>query len=126
MDYERLASELVRKLRGARSQPAISRRLGYQANVVYLWESGRRFPPASSLFRLALRSQLEPALLARWLGPSAPALSPSWSARQTGQLLALLAPGTAASELARGAGVDRSTVARWLAGRTEPRLPVWL
>src|SRR6186713_2122927 len=99
MDYERLASELVRKLRGARSQPAISRRLGYQANVVYLWESGRRFPPASSLFRLASRSQLEPALLA---------------------------PGTAASELARGAGVDRSTVARWLAGRTEPRLPVWL
>jgi transcriptional regulator with XRE-family HTH domain len=126
MDYERLASELVRKLRGARSQPALSRRLGYHANVVYLWESGRRFPPASGLFRLAARSQLEPTLLARWLGAAAPALLPSWSARHTGQLLSLLAPGVLASELSRSLGVDRGTVARWLSGRTEPRLPVLL
>lgn len=126
MDYERLASELVRKLRGARSQAAVSRRLGYHANVVYLWESGRRFPPASGLFRLAARSQLDSSLLARWLGPSAPALQPSWSARHTRELIELLAPAIPPSELAQGAGVDRSTVARWLSGRTEPRLPVWL
>jgi len=126
MDYERLASELVRKLRGARSQAAVSRRLGYQANVLYMWESGRRFPPASGLFRLAARSRAEASLLVHWLGPAAPALQPSWSARQTGQLLSLLAPGVPASELSRSLRVDRGTVARWLTGRTEPRLPVWL
>ncbi|MES1184423.1 MAG: DUF4423 domain-containing protein [Myxococcales bacterium] len=126
MNYERLASELVRQLRGARSQPALSRRLGYQANVVYLWESGRRFPPASGFFQLVARSKRDPATLKGWLGPTAPLLQPSWSARETTQLLQLLAPGLPLSELSRGAGVDRSTVARWLSGRTEPRLPVWL
>jgi len=126
MNYERLASELIRRLRGARSQPAVSRRLGYHANVLYLWESGRRFPPASGLFRLAARSKCEPSLLVRWLGAAAPTVQPSWSARHTGQLLSLLAPGVPVSELSRSVGVDRGTVTRWLTGRTEPRLPVWL
>lgn len=126
MNYERLASELIRELRGKRSQPALSRRLGYRANVVYLWESGRRFPKASDLFRLAARSKVEPSALSRWLGAPAPALTPTWSSRQSSQLLALLSPGVRASELSRASGVDRGTVARWLTGRTEPRLPAWL
>ncbi|HKO49033.1 MAG TPA: hypothetical protein VJV79_14980 [Polyangiaceae bacterium] len=56
----------------------------------------------------------------------APALQPTWAARHTGELLALLVPGMPTSELSRCLGVDRGTVARWLTGRTEPRLPVWL
>src|SRR5687768_3877448 len=34
-----------------RSQTALSRRLGYRTNVVYAWESGRRFPTTATLFR---------------------------------------------------------------------------
>ncbi len=126
MDYEHLASELVRRLRGKRSQPALSRRLGYHANVVYLWESGRRFPPASSLFQLAARSNAKPNALQGWLGSSAPALQASWAAPQTHAVLELLVAGARDSEVARAAGVDRTTVARWRSGRTEPRLPSWL
>ncbi|MEO6599402.1 MAG: DUF4423 domain-containing protein [Polyangiaceae bacterium] len=126
MNYERLASELVRSLRGKRSQPGLSRRLGYHANVVYSWESGRRFPPATSLFQLAARSKVKLSALQGWLGASAPLLQANWSASQTHELLELLASGARDSEVARAAGVDRTTVARWRSGRTEPRLPSWL
>ena len=33
MNYQRLGSELLRVMRGRRSQPALARRLGYRANV---------------------------------------------------------------------------------------------
>ena len=46
MDYETLAKELIRALRGKRSQVALSRRLRYGSNVVRTWEAGRRFPSA--------------------------------------------------------------------------------
>jgi DNA-binding transcriptional regulator YiaG len=45
MNYESLSSELVRALRGRRSQQAFSRRLGYSANVLYTWEKGGASPP---------------------------------------------------------------------------------
>ena len=55
MDYETLARELVRALRGSRSQVALSRRLGYASNVAYAWEAGRRWPTAAEFFRMASR-----------------------------------------------------------------------
>jgi len=39
-----LSRELVRQLRGSQSQPAFSKALGFTSNVVYTWESGRRYP----------------------------------------------------------------------------------
>src|SRR5262245_58231269 len=96
MDYERLSSELFRALRGCRSQPALARRLGYRANVAYTWESGRRFPGAQVLFRLAAlnRRPLEPVL--RFCAPSAPVelARATWNARSTGRFLRALIGGT--------------------------------
>src|SRR5436190_24053363 len=56
-----LLRQLVRALRGARSQTALSRRLGYRSNVLYAWESGRREPSASELFRVVARTGGTPA-----------------------------------------------------------------
>ena len=55
MDHDLLAGQLIRALRGKRSQVALSRRLQYDSNVLYTWESGRRAPTAAVFFDLARR-----------------------------------------------------------------------
>ena len=44
--YETIAAELIRSLRGKRSQAALSRRLGYKSNIVNRWERREAFPSA--------------------------------------------------------------------------------
>jgi transcriptional regulator with XRE-family HTH domain len=59
LDYQQAARDLVRALRGRRSQRALSRRLGYTTNVIYTWEAGRRWPTAAEALRLAERTGVE-------------------------------------------------------------------
>ncbi len=126
MDHERLASDLIRHLRGKRSQVAFSRRLGYRGNVAYPWETGRRFPEASAFFRAAQRLGRDvPTGLQCFLGdPSASGIP-----GDPGSVAVLLEkmrgelPVVTVAELVH---VDRSTAARWLKGKTEPRLPALL
>lgn len=122
MNYERLASELLRELRGKRSQTQLMRRLGYRTNAPYLWESGRRFPPVSVLLRLLAlnQGQVEPVLRFAGLGGAG---APRWKARDTGAWLRKLLGETPATEVARAVRSDRGTAARWLRGDTEPRVP---
>src|SRR5262245_34102929 len=54
-DYDAIARDLVRALRGGRSQVAFARRLGFRSNAVYTWESGRRWPAASVFLDAAER-----------------------------------------------------------------------
>ena len=131
MDPERLSRELVRSLRGRRSQPALSRRLGFSSNAVYAWESGRRAPTASAFFTLAARTGIDvAAALARFLGDSglgsdarlASGLAP-FDPAGVARLLRALRGSRPVTELAVQVGSDRTTLGRWLAGKTEPRLP---
>src|SRR5688572_7368412 len=55
MDYPKVARELVRALRGRRSQVAVSKRLGFRTNVLYTWESGRSSPHMGEFLRFAER-----------------------------------------------------------------------
>src|SRR5262245_38605960 len=55
MDHEALAKELIRALRGKRSQVALSRRLKHRSNVLYAWEAGLRAPTAAGFLDLAKR-----------------------------------------------------------------------
>jgi transcriptional regulator with XRE-family HTH domain len=128
MDTSRLSSELVRHLRGPRlSQEALSRRLGYRSNVLYLWEQGRRFPGARAFFSLAHARKVP--LLARVREFLGDASRNTARAGARGEVLAVapllrgLAAGRNATELAALSGYDRNTIARWLAGKSEPRLP---
>src|SRR5690349_9183945 len=56
MDFTCVAMELLRLLRGKRSQTAFSRRLGYRSNIAYRWESGRCFPTAAETLAMFERS----------------------------------------------------------------------
>src|SRR5690242_17513107 len=51
MDHAALSRELIRCLRGERSQPWLCRRLGLRSNLVYRWEAGRAYPSAPQFFR---------------------------------------------------------------------------
>ena len=49
IDFEQLEREWIHRIRGRISQRALSKRLGYESNVVYRWETGRAHPSASTV-----------------------------------------------------------------------------
>lgn len=129
MDHERLAAELIRALRGRRSQVALSRRMRRKSNVLYTWESGRRFPTAAVFFELCERVGLDPsASLTRFLGALPEPLQRMRlrEPRAVAALLVHLKEGTTVLELARRVGANRVSVGRFLKGEAEPRLPMFL
>jgi transcriptional regulator with XRE-family HTH domain len=129
VDHDQLAVELVRALRGRRSQVALSRRMGCRSNVLYTWESGRRFPTAAVFFELAERVGVDvTGALTRFLGVLPEALR-GRSLRDPPAVAALLDhlhEGTTVVELARRVGHNRVSVGRFLKGEAEPRLPIFL
>jgi transcriptional regulator with XRE-family HTH domain len=124
-----VSRELMRYLRGSRSQPAFSKLLGFGSNVVYTWESGRRFPEVSVFLRAAELAQLPvQARLAEFLPDATGPLETGRiaSPRAVQRISRLLVGQAPKRELARRVGIDRTTLARWLGGKTEPRLPEFL
>lgn len=95
------------------------RRLKRRSNVLHAWETGSRYPGASDLFALV---QLSGRSLLSVMNRFAPCRGATPQAVFTSWLNAL-ARDRSQAELARRLGVNRNTVARWLAGETEPRLP---
>jgi transcriptional regulator with XRE-family HTH domain len=129
MDYETLAQQLIRALRGKRSQVALSRKLACRSNVLYAWESGRRWPTAATFFQLArvVRVPVETGIGAFLGGLPASLVGLDWATpRAAALLLEHLRGGTTIVELARRVGTHRVSVARWLKGAAEPRLPDFL
>lgn len=59
MDFDELASDFLRALRGKRSQLAFSRRLGYRSNVVARWENHRCWPTAAGTLYAASRTGID-------------------------------------------------------------------
>lgn len=128
MDYEIIARQLIRALRGARSQTACNRRLGYTSNVLHAWETGTRKPTMSDLWRLAAlnRVNVDHALRSILRKPdvalSTPA-SDSDVSRWNGRVwLTELCVGWSAVEIGRELACNRNTVARWFSGQTEPKV----
>jgi DNA-binding phage protein len=129
MDYEQIAAELIRVLRGRRSQLAFSRRLGFRTNVVHTWEAKRRWPTASRTLAVMQRAGVDPkAALTRfyrtappWLSSCAPN-TPEFVAR----FLEDLRGRATIADVAQRAGRSRFAVGRWLKGDAEPRLPDFL
>jgi hypothetical protein len=129
MDYEALARDFVRALRGRRSQAGLSKRLGYRTNVVYAWESGRNFPTAADAFKMAGRcgTDVKSALADFYR------TSPAWFAEVelaspagVARLLDDLRGRTSIVDLSLAVGRSRFAVARWLSGAAEPKLPEFL
>jgi DNA-binding phage protein len=129
LDFETIARELLRALRGRRSQTAFSRRLGYRSNVAHCWETGRNFPTAALTLQIAERSGVDVrAALARFYRSP-----PAWLARadptskaSVVRLLGDWVGHTPIVQVASAAGLSRFAVARALSGSAEPRLPDFL
>lgn len=127
--YALIATQLLRAIRGGRSQAATSRRLGRKSNVLYTWEAGRRWPTAALFFQFASRMRVDVrGAIARFYGREPAWLSGYDPATPDGvaALLEDLRANRSVAELARAAGKTRSSVSRWLTARTEPRLPDFL
>jgi len=129
LDPLQISRELVRALRGERSQTALSRQLGFRSNVAYAWEHGRRYPEMSFVLRAAAakRSTLREDLARFFDLPEDVFAGRRAHAPRTVTLLVQhLVSNTPKVRLARRLGVDRTTLGRWVSGKTEPRLPEFL
>jgi transcriptional regulator with XRE-family HTH domain len=116
------AAELLRSIRGKRSQLAFSRRLGYRSNVAADWEGGHRAPTALELLRAMDRVGIDVSAGFRRFHPdSAECLSISLSA-----WLEALRGRARQAHVAERAEVSRHQVRRWLSGKAVPRVPDFL
>ncbi|MCP4445119.1 MAG: DUF4423 domain-containing protein [Myxococcales bacterium] len=129
LDFEVLAAQILRSLRGQRSQVGFSRRLKYKSNVAYLWESGRNWPKASVFFWAASRVGIDAHdAVERFYGDV-----PKWlvnadlsDSQSVARLLEDLRGDTPIQELSSRTERSRYAVARWLKGDAAPRLPDFL
>ncbi len=121
-----VARQLIRAIRGRRSQEAFSRRLGYSSNPVADWEAGRRFPTAAETLRACRLSGIDVrAAVERFTPNEGPTLGDEGDADVAAWLTALRG-NTTLKELADRTGESRYAVSRWLTGDTRPRLPEFL
>jgi transcriptional regulator with XRE-family HTH domain len=114
------ARQLLRAIRGRRSQVAFSRRLGYRGNVAAKWEGGHRFPTFAEAIRAAERVGID--VSAAFVSFHA-ASAPSWSANELAPWLNALRGRANQAGLAERSGLSRQQVGRLLSGRAEGRLP---
>jgi transcriptional regulator with XRE-family HTH domain len=129
MDYEQLSAEVLRSLRGKRSQAAFSRRLGFKSNIVNRWEGRKAFPSASMFLRIVGRAQPKQVsvLLRFFPRPPAPLLGvDAASPHAVAAFLRELRGKVPILALAKEAGCNRYSLSRWLTGSVEPRLPQFL
>jgi transcriptional regulator with XRE-family HTH domain len=120
MNYEQASKELIRALRGKRSQLQISRRLGLLSNAVYRWETGRSWPTAQQLLQLVRATGRTPQNPLASHGATFEALqTPVGMATWLGGLV----QGVPLGELAKRLGVSRFVVSRWLSGKSALRVP---
>lgn len=129
MDFELIARQFLRALRGKRSQVAFARRLGFRSNVAHSWETGRNYPTAAETLRVAQRLGVDVRGAfttfyrnpPEWLGHG-DAASPDSIVR----LLADLRGRTPVVHLSLASGLSRFAIARTLSGAAQPRLPDFL
>jgi hypothetical protein len=125
-DFDRVSAELVRAVRGDRSQAALSRSFGYRSNIVSRWEACAAFPTASRfLGLLAEHSPERPSYVATFFGRVPVVFGGIEPTSRAGvaAFLRELRGKTPILSVARDAGVNRYSVSRWLSGDSEPRLP---
>lgn len=121
-----VARQLIRAIRGRRSQEAFSRRLGYTSNPVADWEAGRRFPTAAETLRACRLSGIDVRTAVERFAPNeGPTIGDEGDADVAAWLSALRG-NTTLKELAERTGESRYAVSRWLTGDTRPRLPEFL
>ncbi len=126
MDLDRLSAELLRSLRGHRSQVQFSRWLGYRSNVAHTWEAGKRWPTASTVLSAAARVGIDVTAGLRRFYKVQPAFLDACdptSPEGISLMLQDLKRDLPIVEIARRCGASRFQVGRWIRGESQPRLP---
>lgn len=122
---EQAARQLLRAMRGARSQVQLSRRLGYRTNVLADWEGGYRAPDAVETLRVAHVVGIDVAgALHRFHAQSAPVYVPGREGLTA--WLQAVRGSTTITDLVARTGASRHQLGRWLRGGAVPRLPDFL
>lgn len=129
VDYETVSVELLRALRGRRSQSALSRRLGYRSNIVHRWETRQCWPGADRFLELCQRVGVDLRKSYERMVPRRP--EPLFKAAPASRvavtaLLTELRGRTPIIELAAAMAVNRFTVSKWVRGTACPNLPAFL
>jgi Domain of unknown function (DUF4423) len=119
---EQVAAEVLRALRGERSQRAFARRLGYRANPITDWEHGRRFPTAVETLRAARLVGVDVRAAFAAFHPAAPP-DDSADGFSIAPWLSAICGTTPVAHVAARAGFSRFAVGRWLKDGARPRLP---
>lgn len=122
IDWRRVASQVLRAMRGNRSQIAFSRRLQYSSNVACDWEAGRRLPTAAETLRACARVGLDVGAAFRAFQPACADAIGGPRTFQPDRWLNELRGSSSVTQLATRSGFSRYAVARWLQGKTQPRL----
>ncbi len=120
-----LSRELIRAMRGKRSQLALSRRLGFRTNVVYTWECGRSEPTALQLFHLAAATRRSPREALASFCRERPAWLPKreLDREAVAAFLEQERRGIPLVEIAEQTGVNRFSMARYLKCKADIKLP---
>jgi hypothetical protein len=129
MNYGLIAAQLVRALRGDRSCAELSRRMGYRSNVVHRWESQHSWPTAARFLQVhRLLRPKAPVWLEHFFHelPEWAAAHESTSTAAVAAFLQHLRGKTPVLRIAEVAQRNRYSVARWLSGGAEPKLPDFL
>ncbi len=123
---EHASAQILRSMRGNRSQIAWARKLGYRANPVTDWECGRSFPTAEEALRAAQRAGVDVAQVFAEFDQNVRLTTRSDGTYDVGTWLQTLCAGKRIASLAHELGSSRSSVSRWLSGDAKPRLPDFL
>lgn len=116
------AAELLRAIRGKRSQVAFSRRVGFRSNVAAEWEGGRRSPTAERLVQAMARVGID-------VGEGFQRFHPGAAPARADGLhvwLRALAGTVRQSQIAMRSGYSRHQIRRWFHGEAEPRVHEFL
>lgn len=127
--YEVLARELLRAVRGRRSQVELSRRAGYRSNMVHRWEAGECAPTAATFLEVCRKQRIDVEQAFTSFYGRRPGWLSELDATSSGAVAAFLRDQkgkVALNELAARSGHNRFTLSRWLKGQTQPRLGEFL
>jgi transcriptional regulator with XRE-family HTH domain len=116
MDIEAVRSQLLKSLRGDRSQNYLSRKLGYRFNQVYRWETGHTKIPWPSFVRLCQICKIDlGATLKNTLGFVE-------KPERCDLLVKNITAPASQSYMSKKVGVSRFVLSHWISGRTTPSL----
>lgn len=127
--FPAVAQQLLRALRGRRSQKGFSARIGYRSNIAQRWETGACFPTAGVFLAACAKLNSNAVHCFReffkrtpvWFDPKHP-----FSSSAIAAFLRELRGKTPIGELAERTGFNRYSVGRWLKGTAQPKLPEFL